>query len=374
MERDDVGPGGLQDWTKLVLDRPPLDIQQYVTQSEDDSAFEVITRLYQTILDYWDEAPDIKDSPSTLGCLKDKNCSVLLSSAPWLCAFTTEDGRLVSANHALAKSSNLCTRLILRLKTLLMNAIIMVNWKMRVLESFAIWNLNDTSHSAQQVGSVIRHHVRIRHNLIYRLQADLKESTNRSMKDEMFRLFSSRVADFCLAAGCPAVVCDPQRDIFSLRQYLSSHDSVLREAELRREIETLRNSHLEQQRIIANLVFRHIFEMLPSSCPESISATAKWSAFFRKALANAQTQLAQGQRNHPLVAVLEKYKSPERVETTGVNLYGILSTNIHHFSGQSTILANQWNILEADILAAFKPLPQNETETGINWNQERTRF
>jgi hypothetical protein len=374
MERDILGPDNTQNWTKLELNSSPLDIQQYVVQHQDDSMFEVINKLHQTILDYWDESPESKTSASTWDHFKEKHCNELLSSAPWLCDFTTDDGQLVDASRALAASSNLCTRLILRLKTLLLNAIIMAEWKVLAMQSFAIWHLDDTSHSAKQVGPVIRHHLGIKHDLIFRLWADLKDSTDRSMKHEWFRLFSSRVADFCLAAGSPAVVCEPQRDIFSLRQYLSSHDSALREAELRKEIETLRNTNLAQQRIITNLIFRHIFEMLPSSVPTSMSATAKWSSFFRKSLANAQTQLEQGQRDHPLIAVLEKYNRPQQIEAIGVNLYGTLSTNIHHFSGETTILADQWNVLEADILVAFTPLPQNETDAGINWDQERTRF
>lgn len=78
--------------------------------------------------------------------------------------------------------------------------------------------------------------------------------------------------------------------------------------------------------------------------------------------------------DHPLIPVLMKYNRPKQIADVGTSLYSTLSTNIHHFSAQFVVLDDQWNILEADILKALTPLPQNAEETGIEWERERLRY
>lgn len=58
---------------------------------------------------------------------KERHCSDLLELIPWLTGFITDDGSLAPAISALSTSENLCTRLLLRLSVLLLNAIIMSN-------------------------------------------------------------------------------------------------------------------------------------------------------------------------------------------------------------------------------------------------------
>ena len=86
----------------------------------------------------------------------------------------------------------------------------------------------------------------------------------RSSEHQSIRIFSSRVAEFCLEAGWPAVERGPMRDIKSLRHYLLSHNSLAHEVELRKEIDELRNANRFQQRIITNLACRHVLEALPA--------------------------------------------------------------------------------------------------------------
>ncbi|OAL25757.1 hypothetical protein AYO22_04746 [Fonsecaea multimorphosa] len=184
-------------------------------------------------------------------------------------------------------------------------------------------------------------------------------------KTSTYQIFSTKVAEFCLEAGCPAVTRSPSEDIYSLRNHLFSTDLAAREAELRKEIEELRSANRSQQRIITNLAFRHLLEMLPPrDAKPGPSATAAWNAFFQHALKEAQMQLDRGEKGHPLIPI----------ENVGTNLYSTLSTNIHHFSGQYKVLDDQWNALEVDILRAMAPLAENETEAGIDWKTERFRY
>ena len=80
------------------------------------------------------------------------------------------------------------------------------------------------------------------------------------------------------------------------------------------------------------------------------------------------------ERNHPLISVLKKYDRHKHIVDVGARLYGTLSTNIRHFSGQFDVLNDQWNVLEANMLKALKPLIQNEKNTDIEWEDERQRY
>ena len=78
--------------------------------------------------------------------------------------------------------------------------------------------------------------------------------------------------------------------------------------------------------------------------------------------------------DHPLAPVLEKFKNFKQIADVSGRLYSTLSTNIHHFSGQFNVLHDQWNMLDADILTALKPLNQNRDEYDIDWERERSRY
>ena len=81
--------------------------------------------------------------------------------------------------------------------------------------------------------------------------------------------------------------------------------------------------------------------MLSASHAEHASATARWSAFFRKAMKEAQAQHANGQTNHPLISLLRKYDRLKQVEDVGLNIYRTLSTSIHYFSQSFVVIDDQ---------------------------------
>jgi hypothetical protein len=324
--------------------------------------------LQETVRAYWEESPDTGVLANTWEHWKESQCSNLLKSVPWLAGFTTEDGNLTPAISALSASENLCTRLLLRLSVLLIRAL-------ESLKGFEHRSgLSILNYSAITVTNVIRGQCERKNILIFSLWKQLQESVSNYPTHSNFRTLASKVANFCLEAGCPAVKYEPTDNIYCLRQYLLSHNPGVREDELREEITRLNNINRAQQRIITNLAFRHLLEMLPTSSAKPLSATAKWHTFFLTALKTAQTQQARGQMDHPLLPVLRKYDRPKQIADVGANLYSTLSTNIHHFSAQFVVLDDQWNTLEADILKALTPLAQNKRETDIEWERERLRY
>ncbi len=371
-----------QDWTKFNTDNTPLDIQHYVKirpcSVKGNDFYQHMEGLQETVRAYWEESPDLAVLANTREHWKESQCSNLLKSVPWLNSFTTEDGNLTPAISALSTSENLCNRLLLRLSVLLSNAIIMSDWKLRALKSlkgFEHWSGLSTLHySANTVTNIIRGQIERKDILIFSLWQQLQESVSNYPTHRNFKTLASKVANFCLEAGCPAVKYEPTDDIYCLRQYLLSHNSGVREAELRKEITRLNNINRAQQRIITNLAFRHLLEMLPTSSAKPLSATAKWHTFFQTASKAAQIQQARGQMDHPLIPVLRKYDRPKQITDVGISLYSTLSTNIHHFSAQFVVLDDQWNMLEADILKALTPLNQNKMQTGIDWERERLRY
>jgi hypothetical protein len=354
------------DWTEQRFDTTPFDLQHYLEKrrSQNEDYLVCMNDLLTTISEYWDEGQHRK----------------LAVEVPWLVGFITDDGDLGPACAALAASPNLCTRLVLRINLLLSNWTIVSEWKTQALATLKSWNWEeekwfvDGDYSPTKVSSVIRCQIERKHIVIHSLWNERQQSADNYTKSKDFQPFASKVAQFCLEAGCPAVKHHPVKDIYSLRHHLFSRGSEAREAELQKEIEELRSANRCQQRIITNLAFRHLLEILPSRGTKSTSATAKWRGFFQHALKTAQEHDGRSQTAHPLIPVLKKYPPPKRVEDVGINLYSTLSTNIHHFTGQFKILDDQWNILEADILRALTPLDENETGTGIDWERERQRY
>lgn len=352
------------DWTEQRFDTTPFDLQHYLEnrRSQNEDYLVCMKDLLTTIREYWDESHHTK----------------LVEKTPWLAGFITDDEDLGPAGAALAASANSCTRHVLRTNLLLSNWIIVSEWKTQALATLKFWDREewfvDGDYSASEVFRVIRHQIERKHILIFTLWNKLQQSADNYKKSKDFQLFASKVAQFCLEAGCPAVKYHPVTDIYSLRDHLFSRGSEAREAELRKEIEELRSANRCQQRIITNLAFRHLLEKLPLPDTKSSSATAKWRGFFQDALKAAKEHHGRNQTAHPLIPVLKKHPSKSQIENVGINLYSTLSTNIHHFTGQFKVLDDQWNILEADILRALTPLDENETGTGIDWNKERQRY
>ncbi|EXJ69858.1 uncharacterized protein A1O5_06930 [Cladophialophora psammophila CBS 110553] len=354
------------DWTQLQFDTTPVDLRKYLETHRDahlqSDAQACINELGALAWEYWE--PECYES--------------LLRVAPWLVGFTVENGDLAPAGRALAVLPNLCTRMLLRLDVILSNWLItsvfktwLQGFRRRMPPSTTV---ERPASPRDEIISLLRDGPVSPGNLSA-LWYQLLQSYSDFGKQSIYQLFSAKVAEFCLEAGCPAVTRNPSADIYSLRKHLFSNDSAAREAELRKEIEDLRNANRSQQRIITNLAFRHLLEALPArDAKAATSATAAWTAFFQTALKEAQKQLEQGRLDHPLIPVLKKYPKVKQIENVGANLYGTLSTNIHHFSGQYKVLDDQWNALEVDILRALTPLAENETEAGIDWRTERLRY
>ncbi|KIW79497.1 hypothetical protein Z517_06109 [Fonsecaea pedrosoi CBS 271.37] len=354
------------DWTQLRFDTTPLDLRKYLETHRDShlqsDAHTCVSELAASTWEYWE--PDCFES--------------LLRSAPWLAGFTAEDGNLTPACRALEVLPNQCTRLLLRLDVILANWLITSVFKTWLQGFRRRMDVNTPIVRPAEPSDVVKtilHDVPISSSALSSLWWQLLQSYSDFRKNSVYQIFSTKVAEFCLEAGCPAVTRNPPEDIYSLRNHLFSSDSAAREAELRKEIDELRNANRSQQRIITNLAFRHLLEMLPPrDAKAGNSATAAWTAFFQTGLKEAQRQLERGESGHPLTPVLKKYPKIKQIENVGTNLYGTLSTNIHHFSGQYKVLDDQWNALEVDILRAITPLADNETEAGVDWQMERSRY
>ncbi|OAP64568.1 hypothetical protein AYL99_00540 [Fonsecaea erecta] len=351
-----------KEWTQLRLDTTPLDLRKYLDTHRDlavqSNPQSSISEMAATLRDCWER-----------DCYED-----LFKSAPWLAHFTLATGNLAPAGHALALSPNLCTRFLLRLDVTLANFLITSTFK-RCLKWRGVKIPTVTTSTSKDAVLDMLDDIPLHDSSLGTLWWQVLQSYSEFRKSSIYQIFSTKVAEFCLEAGCPAVTRSPPEDIYSLRNHLFSSDSAAREAELRKEIEELRNANRSQQRIITNLAFRHLLEMLPPrDAKPGTSATAAWNAFFSNALKEAQVQLGRGEMGHPLCPVLKKYPKLKQIENVGTNLYGTLSTNIHHFSGQYKVLDDQWNTLEVDILRAITPLAENETEAGIDWQMERFRY
>ena len=115
--------------------------------------------------------------------------------------------------------------------------------------------------------------------------------------------------------------------MYCLREHLSSQNSAARKAELCKEIARLNNVNRVQQRIITDLSFRRVLEMLLASVKPSITVT-RWKDFFESTLKKAQAQHSDGPTDYPLIPVLNKYSRPEVIADVGTKFYSTLSTTL----------------------------------------------
>jgi len=188
-----------------------------------------------------------------------------------------------------------------------------------------------------------------------------------------------RIGQFCLRASSPSVSHDPLEDITNLRLHVLSRMSQSREAGLQAEVERLKDLCRTQHRIITNLTFRHTLEALPgprltdSRGNPTSSSTAHWRQFWNNAWQNAQSQASA---NHPLWPLFQRFDQPtqRRIQAIGGDLYGTLSTNIHHFSGEFAISEDQWDVLQAAILHALTPTTARRQDGSFDWDLERQRY
>ena len=359
-------------------------IKHYAPDFQDSSTFEHLSGLAQTIKVYWDDLPTHEVLVNTRNPWHEKRCQNLVELEAWSQGFSTGTGDMTTALKALAASMSNCTLQLIQLNTALSNSIVLARWKLLALNrlkghartrsifpeyssEFVINTMGGHSTLGNRVHAFDR-------KIAIGLWRDLQDCAKDLTKNNEYKTFALKVADFCLRAGCPAVTQNPLDNISTLRAHLTRGSAA--EIELRKELEQLRKLTLFQQRIITNLTFRHLLEMLPPPpSSKSSSATARWKSFFTSAIRNAEAQQVHETSNHPLLPLLRKHpKKVKEIEHTGGNLYGVLSTNIHHFQGEFEIGADQWNQLEGDILRALTPLDQNRSDAGVEWDEERRRF
>lgn len=153
-----------EDWTRFNNAGIAIDVRQYVKKhskgNRTNNVFLHMDRLQQTFLDYWDTSSEFEIPASARDLYEQTDCSELLTSASWLNGFVTDQGDFTAAIQALAASASHCTQLVLHLNTLLSNAIVMSDWKLRALKTLKAWdNQSDTPRildfSAAQVTFVI---------------------------------------------------------------------------------------------------------------------------------------------------------------------------------------------------------------------------
>ena len=212
------------------------------------------------------------------------------------------------------------------------------------------------------------------------VQNAAKETSSSSMCHQL----CYRIGQFCLRAGTPSISNDPSQDIASLRHHVLSSRSHSRESELQAEIERLKDLCRTQQRIITNLSFRQCLEALPGPRPTNyhgipnLSSTAHWQNFWHSAWAKAQSKgnsTSSSNAEHPFSPLLEfDQQTRKQIQKIGSELYGTLSTNIHHFSGVFTVNGDQWDILQGAILHALTPATTRKSDGSIDWEEERKRF
>jgi hypothetical protein len=126
-------------------------------------------------------------------------------------------------------------------------------------------------------------------------------------------------------------------------------------------------------------MFRHLLENLPPHPKKRMEYSNDWSNFWTTAV---QAARASTNDKHPLTGLINRFgTSPgiEEIQKVGGDLYGTLSTNIHHFRGDGIydVKQDQWDVLPGEILRAIIPqkLPEHAVgDMGVDWEQERERF
>lgn len=373
----------ISEWTGLYAGNLLTSIEEDLRwRSDRSTAAENLQEIVLLIKDYWDDIPGDFALLESSHRHEDTQCQSMITSIPWLAGFVDAEGSLDHAMEAIDSSPNDCTRLLTRFLVLLANHVIMARWKMEaliILEDNVVGSRPPLEcPGADAVSRYIERYANLdwktNDYMWPQLWNSLCAACDNCLLDKDLRLVSPRVAQFSLLAGCPTSTQDPFRNVEMLRTYLTARSFGSQAAELRREVEKLKMESQMQQRIIANLTFRHMLENLPPGTTDKTSSTARWADFFTKTLQNAQNQTRPDSELHPLHAVLRKYKDTTQIAAVGTGLYRALSTNIHQFSGQYTISKAQWNALEYDIMQALTPLPSNIALGEVDWQRERQRF
>jgi hypothetical protein len=367
------------DWENLYINEPLTSIRQFISLQPGGNIDVTYMRDVANFVElYWDEMQALPVLLETTNRWDDPHCQAMISSITRLTAFIGGSNDMKLALSALSTSPNDCTRLLLKFLTLLDNHTIIKFWKTEALD---VIKRREVDHPLQlqdyKASSISRYYQRQcerSETVISSLWGLLQRAAKKPLLHKENILSSSKVADFCIRAGCPSVTRNPVKNVQRLRAHLATRSSAIREAELRREIEELRSENQRQQRIIANLTFRHLLENLPPTSSKKMTSTARWTEFFKNAMESSKSRSENASQKHPLDALLSKYRNASQIERIGVGLYSTFSTNIHSFNSQYTVIESQWNTLECDIMKALVPTPSNVTADGIDWQKERERY
>ena len=196
----------------------------------------------------------------------------------------------------------------------------------------------------------------------------------------------NNVKHFCLRAGNARTMDNVYENIEALREISIRHPG--RETELLAEIKILKETvdakddELKQQRrIIEDLSYRHLMENIIDPQKWTGNYASDWRTFWDDAVNSATSVQNRAPRkpSSPLLGLINQFGAGSigMIKGTGGEIYGIISTNIHHYGAPTNgiyRLQCQRNKMPEEIMKALTPLTKNIQNNKVDWNAERTRF
>jgi hypothetical protein len=214
--------------------------------------------------------------------------------------------------------------------------------------------------------------------------------------------FKTKLRSFVYQVGCARVHEEPEENIAELRLFHSTtigYFAKLQDQYVKKKLEVQKLRHY-----ISALEFRHLLEHLTPPCEPGTpfwqpNSGPRWMQFWEEALHDEFRKHA-----HPTLPIdpaltpIVEARNPRRGTTdattgekrihkigqngqlyrTGMELYGILSDEIHGFPATEFSVEDDdgWTILVTEMLRALKPLDANINHaTGeVDWEEERKRY
>lgn len=226
------------------------------------------------------------------------------------------------------------------------------------------------SRSYAQFGEAVREETE---SALYDLINIVRMKCKDVMQDDQWQQLRSNIQIFCQKVGCSPESSSPQAAISKLQESFRDNDTA---KELRDRIKEMELELRRQRRIITCLTYRHILEHLPEHFKKEkrMDYANDWANFWSETMRVA----GKGQDDeHPFAFLIKQFGAKpglETVEQVAQDMYGTLSTNIHHFKGKGTydVRDDQWDILPCAILRAI--VPDRKEDGSIDWEKERKRF
>lgn len=220
------------DWENLYTNEPLTSIRQFVSlQPGGDIDITYMGDVAKFVELYWDEMQALPVLLETTNRWDDPACQAMISSVTWLTAFIGRSNDMKPALSALSTSPNDCTRLLLRFLTLLDNHTIIEFWKTEALDVIKSRELDHPlrlqNYNALSIARYIQRQCERSDMVIFSLWKSLKRAAKKSILHKENILSSSKVADFCIRAGCPSVTRHPVKNVERLRANLADRKSVV---------------------------------------------------------------------------------------------------------------------------------------------------